>query len=945
MNARLLFLLAFPVLGVGAAEPSAADLDHFEKQVRPVLIDHCFECHGEKKQKGGLRLDSRAAVLAGGDLGPAIVLGKPEASPLITAVQYEDEDMQMPPNRKLSDTKIAALTEWVKRGAVWPGEKTDPAAAPSAKSSDMVFTPEMKGHWAFQAIRKPTLPLAAAHPIDAFLDARITAAGVVPAPPADARTLIRRITFDLTGLPPTPAEVDAYLVETQHADRADSAYEKLVGRLLESPHHGEHWARHWLDVARYADSNGSEVDHAMSNAWRYRDYVVRAFNDDMPFDRFVQEQIAGDLLPGADASTLAATGFLMIGPKSLADLDKPRLIADVVDEQVDTVGRAFMGLTMGCARCHDHKFDPIGDEDYYALAGIFTSTRMMNVSKRVATWTERPFGEQSRTQREALETKLAALRSERDAVVKSPTVEKSRLVLAADAPFLLIEAEQFARGNVRVERDQLGLGIGVVRTRMEYPDHIEYEFELPRAGEYQLEMRYAAKESRPTQLIINGNLEEMDAAAEVTGDWTPKAQRWFVQGCYPFQMGKNLLTFHRDGPVPLFDKLLIGNPSDKPHSRSVKPEPAKSEIGGPTKPFLARLDAEISSTEKTLEQLPMVMAPFDGPVADAPILVRGNPAMRGAIVPRGFPKIVSGLNARLPGPEQSGRLELARWLTHPHHPLTSRVIVNRVWHWHFGQGLVRSPDNFGLRGEKPTHPELLDWLANWFVDNGWSLKKLHALICTSHAYRRASRTGAAVGSDPENLLLAHFPRRRLTAEELRDGMLATSGLLDRTLGGSLMNVLNRTYANGGNAPADVAKQMHYETPRRSIYLPVIRTALHDFFAVFDYPDPGMLTGQRASTTVAPQALFLMNSPFLQAQATAFARRVQALSENDETRLHAAYMMAFARPPSAGEVRGALAFLDGDAAALQTANDQAPRASAWTRLCHALLASNEFLYLR
>ena len=939
LRAALLPLFAVRAL---AAAPVAADIEFFEKRIRPVLVEHCVECHGEKKQKGGLRLDSRAAAFAGGDLGAAVVPGDVKKSLMLTAVGYTDEDLQMPPKKRLPATLVADLTEWVKRGAAWPDD-----GKPTVKSGgEMIFSDAQKSHWAFQPLRKPPVPQPknaawCRTDIDRFILAKLETANLQPAPPADARTLLRRLSFDLTGLPPTPEEADAFRLSTLNTQ---------LSTYLASPHHGERYARHWLDVARYADSNGSEVDHAMANAWRYRDYVVRAFNDDKPFDQFAREQIAGDLLPG-DASQhstfnpqlFTATGLLMLGPKAVAELDKDKLVADVVDEQVDTVSRAFMGLTMGCARCHDHKFDPLPTADYYALAGIFKSTRSLDTTKRVATWTERPLASaDDSTRTDAVQKRIAALRAERDAVVKNETAAKLP-ALAANAAFLVVEAEQFTRGNVSVESDNFGKGIGVVRTKKEYPDHIEYDFEVPAAGEYQIELRYAAKESRPTQLLINGNLEEMEAAAEVTGDWKPQAQRWFVQGTYRFRAGKNTLAFHRDGPVPLFDKWLIGRVSAEPHSKVAalqKPAPSGDDA---TKKRVKEIEKAITAAEDELAKVPSAMAPFDGPVADAPILVRGNPASPGAIVPRGFPRIIT-VAAPKPGAQQSGRLEFAQWLTQPQHPLTARVIVNRVWLWHFGEGLVRSPDNFGLRGESPSHPELLDWLAIWFIENGWSVKKLNALICDSAVYQQATLKTAHAG-DAENRLLSGFPRQRLDAESLRDAMLAISGRLDPTVGGSLMTVLNRTYANGGNAPPDIAKQMHYDTPRRSIYLPVIRNALHDFFAVFDYPDPGMLTGHRAQTTVAPQALFLMNSPFVREQARAFASRVQASGSDDTMRLRAAYALAFSRPPTDAETQAALAFLKQDEADLRTAGDKAARTSAWTRLCHTLLAASEFLYVR
>jgi len=359
---------------------------------------------------------------------------------------------------------------------------------------------------------------------------------------------------------------------------------------------------------------------------------------------------------------------------------------------------------------------------------------------------------------------------------------------------------------------------------------------------------------------------------------------------------------------------------------------------------LKEMDARIAREEDRLAAMPQVMVPLEGTVADAPILVRGNPATPGAIVPRGFPRIVTNVDVPAPGPAASGRKELADWLAHPEHPLTARVIVNRVWLWHFGEGLVRSPDNFGLRGEAPTHPELLDWLATWFVRNGWSVKKLNQLICSSATYRQAVMSRPP-SSDPENHLLSGFPRRRLDAESLRDSMLAVSAKLDTAMGGSLMTVPDRTYANGGNAPADIVKKMNYGVPRRSVYVPVIRNALYDFFSVFDYPNPGVITGQRAQTTVAPQALFLMNSPFVLEQSASLADRIERMGADDRSRAGAAWQLVLSRPARADELERALSYVSALEDDLRRLGDDAPRRAAWTRLCQTLFASNEFLYLQ
>ena len=409
---------------VRAAEPTHEEF--FEKKIRPLLAENCFKCHGEEKQKGGLRLDSRAEALLGGDLGPAFVPGQAEQSRLIEAVRYTNEDLQMPPKKRLAAQEVADLTRWIELGAPWPGadanQRRDPVATKAVARGEIVFTPEQSQHWAWQPLQKPAVPRSkndawARTDIDRFILAKLEAAGLQPAPPAEPATFLRRLTFDLTGLPPTPGEIQTFSAESIRDPQ--SAIRNSTARLLASSHYGERYARHWLDVARYADSNGSEVDHAMANAWRYRDYVVRAFNDDKPFDRFVREQLAGDLLPGANTHTFAATGFLMLGPKALADLDKPKLAADIIDEQVDTVTRAFMGVTLACARCHDHKFDPLPTADYYALAGIFKSTRtMVDLTRRVAPGTSARLT--PRTHRASPNSPNASPISRRSAISRAP---------------------------------------------------------------------------------------------------------------------------------------------------------------------------------------------------------------------------------------------------------------------------------------------------------------------------------------------------------------------------------------------------------------------------------------------------------------------------------------------------------------------------------------------
>ncbi|HUR56057.1 MAG TPA: PSD1 and planctomycete cytochrome C domain-containing protein, partial [Gemmataceae bacterium] len=548
------FLFASP-----APAQTPAQVEFFEKKVRPVLVEHCQSCHGEpgKKVKGGLKLTSRAGLLAGGETGPAVVPGDVAKSLLAQVVKY-DGDLKMPPKGKLKPQEIADLTQWVKDGAAWPDAG---AGAAVAKTGGPLFTDEQRAFWAFQPVKEPAVPSSKhAHPIDAFLDAKRAAAGLRPAPPADRRTLIRRVTYDLTGLPPTPAEVDAFL-----ADRSANAFEKVIDRLLASPAYGERWARHWLDVARYADSNGLDENTSFGNAWRYRDYVIKSLNDDKPYDQFVKEQLAGDLLPPSPDS-LTATGFLVLGPKVLAEPDKQKMVMDIVDEQIDVVSKAMLGLTISCARCHDHKFDPIPTRDYYALAGIFKSTKTMATLATVAKAHERTLASpEDEAKLRAHEAKVAAL----DTVAK-----KSKN-----------QATPFA-------------GVGGF------------------AG------------TQAATITLNKSVAALKAAAP---------------------------------PVP------------------------------------------------------MVLAVQDeANPADVKVHVRGNHLTLGEVAPRVFPRVIAG-EKQSPVSSGSGRLPFAEWVASRENPLTARVMVNRVWMHHFGEGIVRSPDNFGKLGERPTHPELLDWLATEFM--------------------------------------------------------------------------------------------------------------------------------------------------------------------------------------------------------------------------------------
>ncbi len=1006
----LFCLLAYASLGRGASP----DAD-FEKTIRPLLAEKCWGCHNDKKQKGDLRLDSRAAMLAGGESGPALVPGKPEQSLIITAVRH-NEQLKMPPKEKLPAADIAALSAWVKAGAVWPNEK--PVAKPEAKPAAVrVFTPEEKAFWAFQ-------PLKAARPaeskgvnlIDSFLNEKRKVAGLTAAPEADKRTLIRRVTLDLTGLPPTFEEVESFV-----SDATLGAWDKLVDRLLKSSAYGEKWGRRWLDVARYADSNGMDENLAHGNAWRYRDYVIRSFNADKSFDRFVKEQIAGDLLPsGTDterADALTGTGFLVIGPKMLAEDDPMKMRMDIIDEQLDTLGQAFLGLTVGCARCHDHKFDPISQADYYSLAGMFYSTKSMRSYGVVAQWHERVVGspdtvaklaefEKKRTAANEAVKKFekqlrAAVKVRLDAESKRATdyAETAREIARRGGPLnlvtadpakdkvtgsVVVEAENFTRGNVSKVPDGYGEGIGVIINAGTLPNFTEYDIEVPADGTYQIALRYAALMARPTALSIGGKLIRKDAAGEVTGSWNPDGQKWFAEASVPLKKGKTTIRLECGGPIPHFDKLAL-LPMDSEQAKTVALSaeelatskklllsvlrgwvklaekwkdklPTADELAkianDPKGPFQATpeldtaVDAvlatemkkakeELAALDRTKPAVEEAMAVEDEKSQNLRIHLRGSHLTLGAEVPRQFPTILSG-DKQSPLTKGSGRLELAEWVGSPNNPLTARVMANRVWLGHFGYGLVRSPDNFGRLGERPTHPELLDYLAAEFVKSGWSVKSLHRLIVSSSAYKLGTNYNAEhFRADPDNRLLWRFNRRRLDAEEQRDGMLAVAGILDRKPGGTLLTTANRAYVNstGGRGSNDSA------TTRRSVYLPIVRSGVSEVLQANDFPDPSTPAGMRQQTTVPAQALFQLNSKVADQTSEAFAKSLLDLKGDDTARVQDAYRRTYSRPATTAEVARALKYLADSEVAVEV-----KKLKAWQGFCRVLLASAEFAFV-
>ena len=757
--------------GEVAPQMSADDLQFFESEVRPLLTDHCYECHAGESRilRGGLRLDHRAGWLRGGDSGPAIVPGDPQNSLLMQAVRYES--MEMPPAGRLSEQQTAVLGEWIRRGA--PDPRLE---APPAKLQPVDWDAARK-HWAFQPIpdAEPPAesdPLWSKNPIDRFVRARLRQAGMEPAVAADRRTLIRRATFDLTGLPPTPEETAAFI-----ADPAEDAFDRVVDRLLSSPAYGERWGRHWLDLVRYATTNGADENHGLPEAWRYRDWVIRSLNVDLPMDQFIVQQLAGDLLPvpedeQAAGDLLTATGLLVLGPKMLAEQDKEKMLIDIADEQVDTISRTMLGLTLSCARCHDHKFDPLSARDYYALAGIFYSTRTMQNRDFVSKWMERPLPSREVTER-----------------------------------------------------------------RRQQQQRID---------------------------AVKSELEQLKVAGQ-----------------------KELATARQ---------------------------------------------AELEKLQKELPQYAMVMAAEEGERCNLPVHLRGNHLKPGPdLVPRGMPSILTEVApADSISGDESGRLQLARWLVSPQQPLTARVMVNRLWMWHFGRPLMRSPSNWGLQAEAPSHPELLDWLARELMRRGWSLKSMHRLVLSSRTWQMSSVQRADYQElDPENRLLWRQNRRRLEAEEVRDAVLLTGGGLDRTSGGMAGSV---------------------DAPRRAIYLPIDRAALYEMFSTFDYVETAGHIEQRPATTVPNQALFLLNSSLVHEQSRRLAEGQGAADvgfpgATAEELCSRLFDVIYGRPASMAERAEAMTFLQQlDSALSGLADERERRLQCWATLCRTLLAGNQFLFV-
>ncbi len=774
----------------------------FESKIRPLLIERCVECHGEKKHKGDLRLDSRAAWQKGGESGAVITPGDPEASLLIKAVRYADKDLQMPPKRQLAPEEIATLEQWVKMGAPDPRDANAPAPS---KSVDFV---EGRKQWAFQPVGHPQPPNFApepsnGHELDRFVFARLREARLQASAPADRRTLIRRVTFDLLGLPPTAEEVDAFV-----RDKTPDAFAKVVDRLLGSPHYGEHWARHWLDVARYSDTKGyvyAREEKQFVHAWPYRDWVVRALNDDMPYDRFLLLQLAADQVEPAASPHLAAMGFLTLGRRFLG------VTHDIIDDRIDVVLRTTQALTVACARCHDHKFDPISTRDYYALYGVFQSCA------------------------EALVPCSAAKNEELTALLN-----KNRELITKR------REEQMARTHSRMS------------------DYLDAQSALEKYPKEGFDQILEANDLNP--FIVHHFTSWLKKGGITAGE---------VKAMSPSDLDR--LFAGIDSPVHVPDEHIANIEMYFPTNITTELWKAQGEVD---RYLLQTASAPAYAT--VLQDRPLPTTPR--------VFKRGNPLTKGEEVPRRFLQVLAGDQPQ-PFVNGSGRLELAQAIIAPGNPLTARVMVNRVWMQHFGRGLITTPSDFGKRAEPPSHPELLDWLARRFMDEGWSLKSLHRRILLSATYQQSSLASAATKAqelDPDNRLLWRMNTHRLSFEEMRDAWLAATEELDLHVGGKPAEL----FASGN--------------VRRTLYARVDREHLPTVMRTFDFANPDLTIPQRNDTIVPQQALFGLNHPFLAARAKAVMRRIG--DTDDAGRVRRLYELLFQRKPTSAEMDAALAFV-------------------------------------
>lgn len=994
------------------ARANEADLEFFEKQVRPILVNRCESCHSAAKGKtfGGLALDSLPGWQKGGESGRPILPGNAQDSLLVQAVLYKADGPQMPPQEaggKLPEAEIAVLTSWVQRGAFDPRVSTAKRGGLTAE--------EIAEWWSFQPLKpiEATSIVATevhgevhSNEIDDLLGAARRSAGLTATAPADRRTLIRRLTYDLTGLPPTPEAVDTFV-----ADNSPHAYDSLVDNLLNSPRYGERWGRHWLDVVRYADTAGENTDHPIVDAWRYRNWVIDSFNRDQPYDQFVRDQIAGDLLHASGsakeyAAGVIATGFLATARRF--DHDSDKFMHLTIEDNIDTVGRAFLGLSIACARCHDHKYDPISANDYYALYGIFSSTKYAFPGCEAkqqprdlvpllspTEWAEtvEPFDRELvvlDAELEQIESEYSVCTREFSAAQTTPTFslgngeiadgssQSFTIVAESQRPSTAVAVGEMLQltidpaGNYGADTTSIEWEISEVggqsrKWNLAYDVVDDFANSNPHADHFGnaavwlfLDARGSASPLREHASDVSGKpglgfwrtgdnpAVFVNATHEPISVWTTLAPRTVF--CHPAADGSVAIAWVSpiEGQVEIRGRITDVHPGG-PNGIGWKLD----RVSGNHGPLLqAMVEAGHRRTQLTAKRVElaaraplkeMAYAVSEGSIADTRIQLRGDPERLGDPVPRRWLELFGA--ERVSDGEGSGRRQLAGWLTDPANPLTARVMVNRIWQQHFGKGLVQTPNDFGTRGQRPTHPELLDWLAAKFINSGWSVKAMHRLIVHSDSYQRSAgdltEKEAANASiiDPNNNLYWRFDRQRLNAEELRDTLLTFSQELDITPGTAHPIPPEKSWSFTQHGPFTGVP----ETRKRSVYQMTLRNRRDAFMGLFDGADPNTTTPQRQVTTVPTQSLFFLNDGYFHSQAERLAKRV--LNEADDyARLNALFRIVLQRQPQHDERAAAMTFLNDYGTAVADMPLAEQPLAIWSGYSRVLLSSNEFLYL-
>jgi cytochrome c553 len=989
-KARLAAAVLLAVAGappLAAAEPAGSP-EFFETKIRPVLVEHCLKCHGGtkgKEAKGGLRLDSREGALKGGDNGPALVPGGADKSRLVEAVRYQNADLQMPPKGKLSDAVISDMAAWVNAGAIWPGD----AEGPKAGSGSFDLAKRKQDHWAWRPVAATDPPVVrdvgwATGPVDRFVLAKLDGKGIRPAPPAERRVWLRRVYFDLVGLPPSPAELAAYL-----ADHSPAAERTVVDRLLASPHFGERWGRHWLDLVRYAETHGHEFDAVIPNAYQYRDYVIRALSADVPYDRFVQEHVAGDLLPdprqhpaeGFNESILG-TGFWFLGEAVHSPVDIRQDQADRFDNRIDVLTKAFCALTVSCARCHDHKFDAISTKDYYALFGLAEGAGYRQVRFDTFEHNRRVAAELDELNDRFAKDLAAAVARRADASVVADvrtTPKPAALPAGTDivVDYAATRPEQWLPDDASFGTRPRRVGDLVVETGMvqvvEMPaadyDRAWDVLTVPPGTESEhgvLGKRIRAGRSiRTPAFQVQGKVHYLvkgagtayaavDHHTLIAGplhgalvlDFPAAAGfRWVTHDLTAYQGQHAHVEFTAGKDSDFAVAMVVQAPA-------APPVPAVDAAARSANQYLAHADGDVKKTaadylaaraqvtRKIRPTSRLAPATWDGTGVDEHVFIRGSPKGLGERVPRRFLEALGGNGPITSGPG-SGRLELARTMTDPaKNPFVARVAVNRVWHHLFGRGLVGTVDNFGVLGEAPTHPELIDYLAGRFIRDGWSLKRLVRELVLSSTYRMSSQGDVeADRADPQNLLLHRARLRRLEGEAIRDAMLAVSGRLDRAAFGPSVPIHLTPFLEGRGRPAK-SGPLDGEG-RRSVYQSVYRNFLNPFLLAFDTPIPFSTVGRRQVSNVPAQALILLNDPFVHQQAEMWAKAVCAADPGNSDRIVGMYRTAFGRDPGRDEISACLQFLVDQATRRQTTPVDV---RVWADLAHTLFNAKDFIYL-